>query len=136
MKKLAMFIPVLLVVGCTANGTTGSSPSAAFANRDTSWQQARLVGEETDCIQTLQIAQTYIRSPEIIDFRLRDGRMFRNELRQSCPLLDRPTRAIGYDGARNQLCAINVVTVLPPAPGGLSGTCGLGQFQPIDPLPA
>lgn len=125
--RIAPILAIMLLgTGCT------TSPEQA-ARRDAA--QAALVpaatpvGEPVSCVQTSRIRQTEIHGDGVIDFRMVDGRVFRNTLPQSCPGLGFEDR-FGYRTSIGELCSVDTITVLRqniPGP-----TCGLGQFQQVE----
>jgi hypothetical protein len=92
--------------------------------------EATPTGPAVGCIQLSQIRETQVRDDRTIDFFLRGGRVYRNTLPRSCPNLGFEQR-FGYATSLNQLCSVDIITVLqlPPSPAGAS--CGLGRFQPV-----
>jgi hypothetical protein len=92
--------------------------------------EATPTGPAVGCIQLSQIRETQVRDDRTIDFFLRGGRVYRNTLPRSCPNLEFEQR-FGYATSLNQLCSVDIITVLqlPPSPAGAS--CGLGRFQPV-----
>ncbi len=109
-----------------------SSSSVALAKRDRNFvPEARETGKPVNCIQTTQIRETHVRSDRVIDFRSTGKRWYRNTLPQRCPSLGFEER-FAYRTSINQLCSVDVITVL-HSPGLSRGpSCGLGKFQPIE----
>jgi hypothetical protein len=93
--------------------------------------EATPTGPAVGCVQLNQIRETKVRDDRTIDFVLRGGRVYRNVLPRSCPNLGVEQR-FGYATSLNQLCSVDIITVLqlPPSPTGAS--CGLGRFQPVE----
>lgn len=93
-------------------------------------------GEPVNCVQMNQIRDTTVRDDQTIDFRMRNGTVFRNTLPRSCPSLGFQ-RAFGYRNSTNQLCSVDTITVIQTGGGPSRGaTCGLGQFVPMKPAEA
>ena len=108
-----------------------ATPGAA---RDTSIPEATPTGPAVDCIPLQNVRSTHVRSDDIIDFEMTNGRFFRNKLPYSCPQLGFEQRFL-FKTSTTQYCSVDTITVLTSGggPGGLSrgATCGLGQFQPV-----
>ena len=121
MKPLTAIILLLLAVPATA-----ADKSA--------WQAARPSGRAVSCLQTTQIRETRVRDDQTIDFYLRNGRVYRNTLPQSCPQLGFERR-FAYRTSINQLCSVDIITVLRLPPTGAGPSCGLGEFQPVTGAP-
>ncbi|WP_448585815.1 hypothetical protein [Thermaurantiacus sp.] len=88
-------------------------------------------GEPVDCLQIAQIRETRVFDDRTIDFILRDGRVFRNELPQRCPQLGFE-ESFAYQTSITQLCSVDIITVIQR--GGTiqrGASCGLGRFQPV-----
>ncbi len=93
-------------------------------------------GEPVNCIQMSQIRDTTVHNDTTIDFRMRNGTVFRNVLPRSCPNLGFQ-RSFGYHNSTGQLCSVDVITVVQTGAGPTRGaTCGLGQFAPMKAAPA
>ena len=86
------------------------------------------------CLQLRRIDHTDNVGDRNVLFYMRDGKIYQNELRQTCPGLSRD-RPIMYRVVMNQLCDTDVITVLEPIGfGGFMPTasCALGEFRQID----
>jgi hypothetical protein len=84
------------------------------------------------CVRISEIDKIDIVDSDTLIFRLRRGKVYRNELPHRCPGL-RPDDTLMYRSSVGRLCSIDVVTVLEDwgfgyAPGA---SCGLGMFEPI-----
>lgn len=87
-------------------------------------------GPPVDCLRTVDLRESKVRSDQVIDFVTANGKVYRNTLAQSCPQLGFEQR-FAYKTSIGQLCSVDVITVL-TSPGLSHGaTCGLGQFQPV-----
>ena len=84
------------------------------------------------CVPLAQIDGITIIDDKNIVFRTPGNKQFLNRLPHSCPNLDK-RKAIMYKTPLNQLCNMDIITVLDPVGGGFisMGACGLGDFQPI-----
>jgi len=87
-------------------------------------------GRPVDCVQLQSIQSTRVHGDSTIDFHLRGGKVYRNTLPQSCPMLGFEERFL-YKTSLSQLCSVDIITVL-QSPNLTPGpSCGLGQFQPV-----
>jgi hypothetical protein len=116
----------ILLAGCMTG--TAATPRQE-ANR---WalDNARPVGEPEDCILINRIRSSNVRSENVIDFEMSDGRIMRSRLPQSCPGLAFEER-FTYRTSLNRLCAVDTITVLDSS-GTRGASCGLGRFQPVE----
>jgi hypothetical protein len=106
-----------------------ATASAAPRNRQ-AVPEAIPDGKPISCVQTNRIQQTRVHGDSVIDFHMNGGQVLRNTLPNSCPSLGFEERFL-YKTSINQLCSVDVITVL-QAPGLSQGaTCGLGEFQPV-----
>jgi len=92
-------------------------------------------GEAINCVGLQNIRETRVRSDSVIDFVMRDGKVYRNTLPQSCPQLGFEQR-FGYATSLSQLCSVDIITVLMTPPLTRGASCGLGKFQPVKLLDA
>jgi hypothetical protein len=121
MRALVLFIGIGLL----------SAASTATAKRDHSVPEAKPVGKAVSCIHLSSIRESRVRSDSVIDFKTNGNKWFRNTLPNSCPSLGFEER-FAYKTSLNQLCSVDIITVL-QSPGISQGaSCGLGQFQPIE----
>ena len=97
---------------------------------------ATVIGPDVGCVQLSNIRETRVRDSKTIDFIMRDGKWFRNTLPNSCPQLGFE-RSFGYQTSINQLCNVDIITVIIQGAGSPRGaSCGLGKFTPIEPIKA
>ena len=88
------------------------------------------------CLSLVQIQSSNVVDGQTIDFRLRDGSVWRNRLPRSCPGLGFD-RAFSYSTSIAQLCNVDLIRVIVQSnPGIMGATCGLGQFERLPPKPA
>lgn len=91
----------------------------------------KAVGPEQNCVLLSNIQQTRVVDDRTIDFTMNDGRVLRNNLPNSCPGL-KINRSFGYKTSQNQLCNVDIITVVVQGAGPVRGaSCGLGNFTPI-----
>lgn len=93
--------------------------------------------ETSDADATRCVTLTQIRSVDIIDkrrilFRMTGDVNYLNELPYECPGLYRD-KAIMYRTSLNQLCNVDIITVLDNVGGEFrpGASCGLGAFRPV-----
>jgi hypothetical protein len=84
------------------------------------------------CVRINDIDKIDIVDADTLVFRMRRGKVYRNELPHRCPGL-RSNDTLMYRSSAGRLCSVDVVTVLENwgfgfAPGA---SCGLGMFEPI-----
>ncbi len=92
-------------------------------------------GDPVNCVQTSQIRSTRVIDDQTIDFQMRGGTLFRNTLPNRCPGLGFE-RAFSYRTSINQLCSVDIITVVVQGGGPQIGaSCGLGMFVPVKPAP-
>jgi hypothetical protein len=94
---------------------------------------AREIGKPISCIQLSSIQESRVRSDSVIDFRVNGRKWYRNTLPHSCPSLGFEER-YSHRTSINQLCSVDIITVLHSYGGDLQqgAGCGLGKFQPIE----
>ena len=81
------------------------------------------------CLPLAAIRNSNVVNSRTIDFTLRDRSVWRANLRFACPQLG-IERAFSYETGQSQLCAQDIITVIAPIGGALSGArCGLAPFQ-------
>ena len=91
------------------------------------------VGEAVSCIDTSRIDSTNIVADNVIDFKMRGGKVFRNTLPHSCPSL-KSQDAFSYRTSIGRLCNVDIIRVLDNYGGRIDEgvACGLGKFQPVE----
>ena len=87
-------------------------------------------GKAVDCVQTRNIRNTRVHGDKVIDFHMRGGKVYRNELPYQCNSLGFEER-FSYKTSINQLCSVDIITVLRNPPTIQGPSCGLGKFQPV-----
>lgn len=118
MKAAPLFAIAILAIAAPALGRDRPIPAATPD------------GKAENCVQTSMIQQMQVRSDKVIDFQMRNGKVYRNTLASACPRLGFEQR-IAYRSTNSQLCSIDMITVL-TGPGISPGaSCGLGEFQPV-----
>jgi hypothetical protein len=84
------------------------------------------------CLRVIDIDHIDIVDSETLIFRMRGGKVYRNDLPHRCPGLRR-NDTLMYRTSVGRLCNVDIITVLEDwgfgfAPGA---SCGLGMFHPI-----
>jgi hypothetical protein len=92
--------------------------------------EATPAGKPVSCINTSQIRQTHVHGDSVIDFEMLGGKVYRNTLPSACPSLGFEER-FAYKTSINQLCSVDIITVLYSSPVSQGASCGLGMFQPV-----
>jgi hypothetical protein len=84
-----------------------------------------------NCVLLQNIRETRVRNDSTIDFYLRGGKVLRNTLPNRCPNLG-VERAFTYSTSINQLCNVDIITVINQGGGNrLGASCGLGKFTAL-----
>ncbi len=89
-------------------------------------------GDAIHCVRVQGIQRIDIVDSDTLVFRMRNGKVYRNDLPYNCPGLRRDDTLM-YRTTIGQVCDLDIVTVLEDwgfgfAPGV---SCGLGVFHPI-----
>ena len=91
--------------------------------------------ETLNCLQLMQIRSNTVVDGQTIDFRLRDGSVWRNRLPRACPTLGF-NQAFSYSTSIPQLCNVDIIRVIVQGnPGIIGASCGLGKFERLPPKP-
>jgi hypothetical protein len=124
MRALALVLTLGLV-------SVGSA--SLFASSRHTVPEARETGKPESCIQLHNIQETRVRNDKVIDFRVSGNKWYRNTLPYECPSLGFEERFL-HETSLNQLCSVDIITVLHNYGGGINrgASCGLGQFQPVE----
>jgi hypothetical protein len=94
---------------------------------------ARVLGAAQSCIPIASIQESRVRDDWTIDFRTGGNKWYRNTLPHRCNSLGFE-KAFSYSTSLSQLCSTDIITVIGNTGGGLDtrGSCGLGQFVPVE----
>jgi hypothetical protein len=106
---------------------TGSS---AIARDRNAIPEATEDGAPVSCVLSSRIRETRVHGDSTIDFVMSGGKVYRNTLPYSCPSLGFEERFL-YKTSIDQLCSVDVITVLQSPDLSRGPSCGLGKFQPI-----
>jgi len=125
-RRLSL-LPALMLGACTAAGDT---PPGTIADAD-QVPPARVLREGERCIQSSAIQNTDVHGDQVIDFHMRNNRVYRSTLPNRCPNLGFEER-FAYETHNNQLCTTDIITVLNYGAGGGGAGCILGEFMPVE----
>ena len=107
-----------------------AAPGTASQDHKDKVPAATPAGNPVDCLRLIDIRETKVRDDSTIDFVTRGNKVYRNTLNGPCPQLGFEKR-FSYKTSLNQLCSVDIITVL-VSPGLSQGaSCGLGTFQPV-----
>lgn len=88
-------------------------------------------GKAVSCVILQSIRSTQVRDDRTIDFIMNGNKVYRNQMKHSCPGLGSERRFL-YKTSLSQLCSVDIITVLYNTPNLNPGaSCGLGMFQPM-----
>lgn len=134
--KYVIYPALLLTAACTSACTAGTGPSEHAELREGAFSGVTKVGEPENCVRRSNIRSTDVKSDSVIDFKMRNGDIYRNVLPNSCPGLGFE-EAFSYNTSINQLCSVDIIRVLRSSAGRLENGagCGLGKFQKIGKIP-
>jgi hypothetical protein len=126
MKKLVLGLATLAVA--TTAGAFG--PAERRAKQLAAYTP---VGEAVSCIDIHSIDSTHVVANDVIDFKMRGGKVYRNTLPHSCPGLAFKD-SFSYRASTSRLCNVDIIRVLDNVGGRLEEGvgCGLGKFQPVE----
>jgi hypothetical protein len=116
----------LMLVGCAA----GQQDSP---DRNARVPAAKVVGEAESCIPRSQIRQSVVRSDQIVDFEMRNSKIYRVTMPTRCPSLGFE-RAFAFETSIDQMCGADIIYVLTNV-GGVpqrGAGCGLAPFVPVE----
>ena len=117
-----MRAPILLLLLVAAPALAQAEPPAAPP-------------ETRNCLQLMHIRSNTVVDGQTIDFRLRDGSVWRNRLPRACPTLGF-NQAFSYSTSIPQLCNVDIIRVIVQGnPGIIGASCGLGKFERLPPKP-
>jgi hypothetical protein len=125
MRKMLIAAAVLIAGGMTETAATPSQEADRWA-----LENAREIGEPENCIQLNRIRSSKVRSGDVIDFEMIDGRIMRSRLPHRCPGLSFEER-FSYSTSLSRLCSVDTITVFDGS-GMRGASCGLGRFQQVE----
>ncbi len=132
MKTTALFALAAMI------GTAGTIALAGDKDKKSKAEaKYEEVGEPQKCVRLRSIRSTDVVDDETIDFRMTNGKTYRNKLDGGCPGLGFEER-FSYRTSLSQLCNVDIIRVLHDYGGRLQegAGCGLGKFQEIKKISA
>lgn len=125
----SLLLAIATLTGCAAQNS--DQPSRNARGKDV--PAVRIVGEPVSCIPLQSIRESRVRDDWTIDFRTDGNRWYRNTLPNRCNGLGFE-QAFSYATSLTQLCNVDIITVISTAGGGPinRGSCGLGEFTPVE----
>lgn len=125
---MKLFAPILI-------GSILAATGVAYAGEKRSKDDKYLiekVGEPKTCIMRSQIRSTDVVDDQTIDFKMRNGDIYRNKLPNKCSGLGFE-ESFSYRTSTNRLCNVDIIRVLDNTAGRIEtrAACGLGKFQEI-----
>ena len=87
-------------------------------------------GAAISCVRTSNIRSTSVHGDSVIDFKMNNGKVYRNTLPMSCPSLGFEERFL-HKNTVGELCSVDIITVLQSPDLTQGPSCGLGKFQPV-----
>ena len=105
--------------------------------RETKAPPAKIIGEAKSCINLRSIRQSKVHDDYTIDFKMRNGDIYRNELPRRCSGLGFE-ESFSYKTSLGQLCSTDIIDVISNTGGRIEtrGSCGLGKFQKVEMIEA
>jgi hypothetical protein len=128
-------MPARLALVCTLAlslaGCAGSE--AGSADRNARVPAANVVGEPLSCIPRSQVRQSQVRSDTVIDFEMRNRKVYRVTMPTTCPGLGFE-RAFAFETSIDQICGADIIYVLTNIGGAVQrgAGCGLAPFVPVE----
>ncbi|MGY6637976.1 MAG: DUF6491 family protein [Erythrobacter sp.] len=119
-------IVALMLAGCAAGQQDQGDPAAKAP-------PVKVVGDAQSCIPRSQVRQSVVRSDQIIDFEMRNGKVYRVTMPTRCPGLGFE-RAFGFETSIDQICGADIIYVLTNIGGAVQrgAGCGLAPFVPVE----
>ncbi|MEO1046059.1 MAG: hypothetical protein AAFX04_11520 [Pseudomonadota bacterium] len=119
----------MALTGCANGGDSNSARAQSKA------PAATPIGNPRTCIPIQRIKRTVVHDDYTIDFVLNGGKTYRNTLSARCGGLEYE-KAFTYSTSLTQLCRADIITVIANFGPGIQprGSCGLNDFQQIEPI--
>ena len=131
MKRMTITLfTAAALAGCAAQ--SGERQGNNGHSKDT--PAVKVMGEPVTCLPIQSIRESRVRDDWTIDFRTNGNRWYRNTLPNRCNSLGFE-RAFSYATSLSQVCNVDIITVIANTggPGPINrGSCGLGQFTPVE----
>lgn len=124
-----------ILIATALAALTGGATAGMTAKKEAA--PVRAIGEPVNCVSLRNIRSTNVVDSSTIDFRMTNGKIYRNSLPNSCPGLKFENR-FSYRTSLSQLCNVDIIRVLNDFGGRLEegAGCGLGKFQPVEKISA
>lgn len=132
MKRMTSIL--LLSAAALASCAAPASDQRAGSGQSKNVPAVRVVGTPVSCLPLQSIRESRVRDDWTIDFRTNGNRWYRNTLPNRCNSLGFE-RAFSYATSLTQLCNVDIITVIANTGGSgpiNRGSCGLGQFTPVE----
>lgn len=129
LKLAAGAAALLALAGCMEQQGTGTGRNGHAADVPA----VKVLGAGQSCIPIAQIQESRVRDDWTIDFRTAGNKWYRNTLPHRCTSLGFE-KAFSYETSLSQLCNTDIIHVINTSGGGVNtlGSCGLGQFTPVE----
>ena len=127
MKRTLLFIPSLLVAGCTAEPP--AAPSESDAASLAAALEGRTAGQPISCVSQQTLRGNRSIGEGAILFDGPGGTIYVNRPPAGCPRID-SGRTLVTRTTTGQLCRGDIVNVVDAPSGTEYGSCGLGDFVP------
>jgi hypothetical protein len=131
MKRMTfILLTAAALTGCAAQSGERQSTNG----RSKEIPAVKVVGAPVNCLPIPSIRQSLVRDDWTIDFQVNGNRWYRNSLPNRCNGLGFD-RTFTYATSLSQVCNVDIITVLTNigGPGFMPrGSCGLGQFTPVE----
>jgi hypothetical protein len=122
----------LLALSACANPSATQSAATNLNGHAANLPIAKPVGPSVSCIPLASVRESRVRDDWTIDFKAGGKLWYRSVLPYRCNALGFE-RAFSYATSISQLCSADIITVFQQSGnGGPRGSCGLGQFQPVE----
>ena len=130
--SMLRFAAAAALAAGTLAGCSYNERGMPAASADRKLPAVRVTGSAQSCIP-LPIMQTVVRDDRTIDFYSGQRRGWRNTLTSDCSGLG-SEKAFTYETSLTQLCSSDIIYVLQNWGGEFhrGGSCGLGQFTPVE----
>jgi len=126
---------IFLMLGCGLLALAGCAPVPGGGDdgHGKNLPAARPNGKALNCISLNSIRESRVQDDWTIDFHDHGKQWYRVTLPQRCNGLG-TYRTFKYETSLSELCSTDIITVMEfGGPGsGPRGSCGMGQFQPVE----
>ncbi len=125
--------PIMISAILATGGCSHSVANVASKSSEDDKYIIKAIGEPKSCITRSNIRSTDVIDNQTIDFIMKNGDIYRNNLPNKCHGLTFE-EAFSYRTSVNQLCHVDIIRPLDNTAGRIEtrGACGLGKFQKIE----